>query len=253
MSEARLVDLDGPGNFRDLGGVATSDGGMVRTGRVFRSDSLSYLSRRDVGHLRDALGVRTVIDLRAGHEVEDYGHGPLEAHVRQLHMPIVDQTREPAQPTRKERKAAQFQTLDQIYAFMLDEYASRFAAVLAVIADAENQPVVFHCAAGKDRTGLVSALILGLCRVPDSVIVADFAFTESRMPTIVARHTAHADANDTRAEVAGQQYGAQAATMTIVLDAIRTEHGSIDDYVVQAGLSREAIAGLRAALVTPAP
>ena len=73
------------------------------------------------------------------------------------------------------------------------------------------------------------------------------------MPTIVARHTAHADANDTRAEVAGQQYGAQAATMTIVLDAIRTEHGSIDDYVVQAGLSREAIAGLRAALVTPAP
>ena len=252
MSESRLVDLDGPANFRDLGGVTTDDGGIVRTGRVFRSDSLSYLSGQDVERLRDELGVRTVIDLRAGHEVEDYGHGPLEAHVRQLHMPIVDQTREPALPTRKERKAAKFQTLDQIYAFMLEEYAARFAAVLGVIAEPENQPVVFHCAAGKDRTGLVSALILGLCRVPDAEIMSDFAFTESRMPTIVARHTAHAEANETHAEVAGQQYGAQAATMSTVLDGLRAEHGSIEAYVVKAGLPSDAVNRLRAELVTPA-
>jgi protein tyrosine/serine phosphatase len=249
----RIVELDGPGNFRDLGGVPTAGGGTVRTGRVFRSDSLSYLSQQDVEHLRDDLGVRTVIDLRAGHEVEDYGHGPLEAHVRQLHMPIVDQTREPALPSRKERKAAKFQTLDQIYAFMLEEYASRFAAVLEVIADAEQQPVVFHCAAGKDRTGLVSALVLALCDVPDASIVTDFAFTESRMPTIVARHTAHAEATETHAEVAGQQYGAQAATMSIVLDALRAEHGSVEAYVLQAGLPASAVTGLRESLITPAP
>jgi len=249
VSESRLVDLDGPANFRDLGGVATADGGVMRTGRVFRSDSLSYLSGTDVEHLRDELGVRTVIDLRAGHEVEDYGHGPLEAHVRQLHMPIVDQTREPVLPSRKERKAAKFQTLDQIYAFMLDEYAARFAAVLAVIAKPENQPVVFHCAAGKDRTGLTAALILGLCGVPDSSIVSDFAFTESRMPTIVARHTEHAEANETHAEVAGQQYGAQAATMVTVLDALRAEHGSVEAYALAAGLSGDAIEQLRAELV----
>ncbi len=252
MTVPRIVELDGPGNFRDLGGVLTEDGATVRTGRVFRSDSLSYLSRQDVEHLRDDLGVRTVIDLRARHEVEDYGHGPLEAHVRQLHMPIVDQTREPALPSRKARKAAKFQTLDQIYAFMLEEYASRFAAVLAVIADAEQQPVVFHCAAGKDRTGLVSALVLALCHVPDASIVTDFAFTESRMPTIVARHTAYAEANETHAEVAGQQYGAQAATMTIVLDALRAEHGSVEEYVIGAGLSAAAVARLRESLVTPA-
>jgi protein-tyrosine phosphatase len=252
VNESRLVDLDGPANFRDLGGVATEDGGVVRTGRVFRSDSLSYLSGQDVERLRDQLGVRTVIDLRAGHEVEDYGHGPLDVHVRQLHMPIVDQTREPALPPRKERKAWKFQTLDQIYTFMLDEYAVRFAAVLAVIAEPENQPVVFHCAAGKDRTGLVSALILGLCGVPDSAIVADFAFTESRMSTIVARHAAHAEANDTEAEVAGQVHGAQAATMSTVLDVLRAEHGSIEAYVVQAGLPTDLVDQLRAELVIPA-
>ena len=253
MTVPRIVDLDGPGNFRDLGGVSTESGGTVRTGLVFRSDSLSYLSEQDVLHLRDDLGVRTVIDLRAGHEVEDYGHGPLEAHVRQLHMPIVDQTREPAEPTRKERKAARFQTLDEIYMFMLEEYATRFAAVLEVIADAEQQPVVFHCAAGKDRTGLVSALILALCNVPDLTIARDFAVTESRMPTIVARHTAYAEEHETHAEVAGQQYGAQAVTMTVVLEGLRTQHGTIENYVVAAGLAPSAIEALRASLVTPAP
>ncbi len=253
MTTPRIVDLDGPGNFRDLGGVPTEDGGMVRTGRVFRSDSLSYLSERDVLHLRDDLGVRTVIDLRAGHEVEDYGHGPLEAHVTQLHMPIVDQTREPAAPTRKERKAARFQTLAEIYGFMLEEYAERFAAVLEVIAHVEHQPVVFHCAAGKDRTGLVSALTLSLCKVADATIVTDFAFTETRMPTIVARHAVHAEANETQAEVAGQQYGAQGVTMVGVLEALRAEHGSVENYVLAAGLSGAAIAGLRGSLVTPAP
>ncbi|MEP6625582.1 MAG: tyrosine-protein phosphatase [Acidimicrobiia bacterium] len=252
MTVPRIVELDGPGNFRDLGGVPTEAGGTVRTGRVYRSDSLSYLSEPDVLHLRDDLGVRTVIDLRAGHEVEDYGHGPLEEHVRQLHMPIVDQTREPALPTRKARKAAKFQTLDQIYGFMLEEYASRFAAVLEVIAAPGNQPVVFHCAAGKDRTGLVSALVLALCGVADAPIVSDFAFTESRMPTIVARHTAYAEAHETHAEVAGQQYGAQAATMAIVLDALRAEHGSVESFVLGAGLPLASVAALRDSLVIPA-
>jgi protein-tyrosine phosphatase len=202
--------------------------------------------------LRDEFGVRTVIDLRAGHEVEDYGHGPLETHVRQLHLPIVDQTREPGLPSRRERKAAKFQTLDDIYLFMLHEYADRFGAVLAVIANGENHPLVFHCAAGKDRTGLVSALVLGVCGVPDDAIVADFAFTETRMPTIIARHTARAEAADASAEVAGQQYGAQAATMATVLAAVRAEFGSLDAYVETTGLAAAAVSQLRTALVEPA-
>ncbi len=252
MTSDRLVDLEGPANFRDLGGHATDDGGVVRLGRLFRSDSLSQLSAGDVARLRDELGVRTVIDLRAGHEVEEYGHGPLAPHVRQLHLPIVDETREPPLPTRRERKAAKFLTLDEIYAFMLREYAERFGAVLAVIAEAENLPLVFHCAAGKDRTGLVSALVLGICGVPDDVIVTDFAFTESRMPTIIARHTERAEDRDQAVEVAGQQYGAQATTMATVLAAVRAEHSSIHGYVETTGLSQDAVAHMRAALVEPA-
>jgi protein tyrosine/serine phosphatase len=255
VSIEHLAELDGPANFRDLGGYRTTAGGVTRRGRLFRSDSLSYLSERDVAALRDELGVRTVIDLRAGHEVEQFGHGPLATHVRQLHLPIVDRTREPATTATTEapvRQGPRLDTLDQIYAFMLREYADRFAVVLRVIADGESHPLVFHCAAGKDRTGLVAALVLSLCGVPDESIVDDFAFTESRMPEIIARHTAWAERSAAEAEVAGQQYGAQAATMHAVLQSLRDEHGSVEDYVLAAGLTTDEIATLRAALVEPA-
>jgi protein-tyrosine phosphatase len=251
VSRQNLSELDGPANFRDLGGYATASGGVTRRGRLFRSDSLSYLSERDVAALRDELGVRTVIDLRAGHEVEEYGHGPLAEHVRQLHLPIVDQTREPPTPRRLIRRAPKFQTLDEIYGFMLREYASRFGTVLRVIADGDNHPLVFHCAAGKDRTGLVAALVLSLCGVPDDAIVTDFAFTESRMPEIIARHTARAEEAAGDAEVAGQQYGAQAATMHAVLESVRDEFASVDDYVRSTGVTAGEIEALRAALVQP--
>ncbi len=78
----RLVPLDGPANFRDIGGYETDHGRMVRTGRLFRADSLSYMSDADVLHVTEVLGLRTVVDLRASHEVERFTHGPLaELHV----------------------------------------------------------------------------------------------------------------------------------------------------------------------------
>lgn len=253
MTADRLVALQGPANFRDLGGHPTTAGHRVRRGRVYRSDSLSGLSAADVELLRQEIGIRTVIDLRAGHEVEDYGHGPLASHVRQLHLPIVDQTREPPLPTRRERKALKFQTLDEIYLFMLREYGDRFAAVVRVIADGDTHPIVFHCAAGKDRTGLTAALVLGLCGVPDDLIVADFAFTEARMPTIIARHHERAAGTEAAVEVAGQQYGAQALTMSTVLAALRDQYSSIEDYMKSVGLESSVIADLRATMVTADP
>jgi protein-tyrosine phosphatase len=245
------LDLDGPANFRDLGGYATLGGGRTRTGRVYRSDSLSYLSERDIALLRDAHGVRTVIDLRAGQEVADHGHGPLSAHVRQLHLPIVDETREPAQPPqprRMLRRPPTFLTLDQIYGSMLREYAERFASVLQAIAEPDAAPLVFHCAAGKDRTGLVAMLLLELAGVADELIVADFSLTESRMPEIIARHGERAELEDRLPEVAGQQYGAQPGTMHAVLAALRAEYGSVEAYVRAAGVDTAAIERIRALL-----
>lgn len=249
MTTPERLDLDGPANFRDLGGYPTADGGTTRRGRVFRSDSLSYLSERDLAQLRDERGVRTVIDLRAGHEVEEHGHGPLSEHVRQLHLPIVDSTREPPPPRRRLRRAPEFQTLDQIYGFMLREYADRFGAVLEAVAAPHAAPLVFHCAAGKDRTGLVAMLLLELAGVDDDTIVSDFSVTEARMPEIIARHGARADAQDRAPEVATQQYGAQPGAMHAVLVSLREEYGSVEAYVRSTGVSAAEIDRIRVLLL----
>jgi protein-tyrosine phosphatase len=170
--------------------------------------------------------------------------------VRQLHLPIVDQTRDPPAPRFRPRRVARFQTLEEIYVFMLDEYAARFGAVMRVVADPDQHPLVFHCAAGKDRTGIVAALVLSACGVDDVDIVADFAYTERRMPEIIARHVVRAERTDVPAEVASQQYGAQPVAMEATLAHLRDAYGSVEGYLVTAGLDDGAVARLRDALLT---
>lgn len=246
--EDRLVPLDGPANFRDLGGYRTTDGHTVRGGRVFRSDSLSFMTDGDVGHVLDVLGIRTVVDLRAGHEVDQFSHGPLEAHgVRFRHMPIIDETRGPIEPP--DGGPPRELGLDEVYLLMLERFGDRFAAVLRVIADPANHPVVFHCAAGKDRTGLVAALVLGLLGVPDDVIAADYALTAERMPVLLLRHRNRAAFQDGVVEVGGDRFSAEAAAMHSVLDALASRHGGVEAYVRALGVEPEALATLRASLL----
>lgn len=241
----RLVPLDGPANFRDLGGYETSHGRLVRTGRIYRSDSLSYMSDADVRHVTETLGLRTVVDLRAGAEVERFTHGPLESlTVRVAHVPIVDETRRPADAPRAETIA-----IDDLYLLMLDRFGHRFAAVLDLLSQPDSQPAVFHCAAGKDRTGLVAMLLLGLLGVAAEVIAADYALTDEQMPLLLERHLARADGDVARAEVGTQKYAVDEIAMRSVIDRIVAEHGSIEGYVLAQGLDRAAIHRLRDSLL----
>ena len=241
----RLVPLDGPANFRDLGGYETDHGRMVRTGRLYRSDSLSYMSDADVQHVTEVLGLRTVIDLRAGAEVERFTHGPLHSlTVRVAHVPIVDETRRPDDAGSHETIA-----IDDLYLLMLDRFGHRFAAVLDLLSQEDCQPAVFHCAAGKDRTGLVAMLVLGLLGVDPDIIAADYALTDERMPVLLERHRARAAGDGGVAEVGTQKYAVDEAAMRTVIARVIAEHGSIDQYVVAHGLKVEAIVRLRASLL----
>jgi protein-tyrosine phosphatase len=180
--------------------------------------------------------------------VDRFRHGPLEAEgVSFLHMPIVDETRRPPDAD-AEVPGVDAMTLERIYLMMLDRFADRFAAVLGVIADAGSHPLVFHCAAGKDRTGLVAALVLGLLDVHDDVIAADYALTAHVMPTLIERHRARATTGD-EPEVGQQMWAAEAPAMRAVLQDLRDRHGSIEGYVRAAGLGSAEIAALRAALL----
>jgi protein-tyrosine phosphatase len=243
----RLVPLDGPANFRDIGGYETDHGRMVRTGRLFRADSLSYMSDADVEHVTQVLGLRTVIDLRATHEVERFTHGPLaELQVRVAHVPIVDETRRP-EPA--EAANADTMAIDEIYLLMLGRFGHRFAAVLDLISQPDSQPAVFHCAAGKDRTGLVAMLVLGLLGVDRDIIAADYALTDERMPLLMERHLARADGDVALAEVGRQRWAIDAAAMRTVVDHLVDGHGSVEGYLLAHGLEAPAVGRLRDSLL----
>jgi protein-tyrosine phosphatase len=248
---SRRIELEGPANFRDIGGYENRDGETVRTGRVYRSDSLSYMTDSDVRHCVDVLDVHTVIDLRAGHEVDRFSHGPLEATgVRFLHRPVVDETRREHIVRDPGAPAPELMSPAAIYLMMTERFADRLTDVVRLIADPGNHPVVFHCAAGKDRTGIVAALVLGALGVDDDTIVDDYVVTAEHMPLLVERHRAVAAARGVGAEVGDPHFAAEAAAMRDLLVGIEARHGGVEGYLLAHGLEAEALASLRGTLLT---
>jgi protein-tyrosine phosphatase len=226
----RAIRLEGSFNFRDLGGLQTASGDMVRMGRLFRADSLSTLTDSDLEILAGKQ-LATVIDLRSQHELAEHGSTRLvDSGARHLHMPIHEGTQDPtAQRIIPE-------TLGELYVQMVDNASDRFVAIFQTIAQPENLPSVFHCAAGKDRTGVTAALILGLLGVPKHTIVADYAITDANMHTLI----------ETRAKagkpLATGQYPegymrAVPETMDGFLTVLEERWGSIEGFLDHMGVS----------------
>lgn len=238
MPGARLT---GYVNFRDLGGHVTPTG-PVRTGRVYRSDSLAHLDGPDVAHLVEERGITLVVDLRREHEVEASPLAALEtAGVRVVHVSLID----PAVPPLQTSDIVDG-TLADRYVSILDTSGSQFASVVRMIADAANHPMVFQCAAGKDRTGLVAAIVLGLIGVDDATITADYAASAAVIDLLLAR--LHARAPD-REPPGPRIMSAEAETMQTALDWMRRSHGSIQGYARAHGLSDTEIEALRSHLI----
>lgn len=157
----RWETLIGPANARDLGGYATVDGRVTRWGQLWRSDSLHCLDDAGVAELVRG-GVRTVLDLRNTHEAREF---PVRVgeHVRYVHMPL--------------RFGEPILSLGSLYRSMVDDYGEDLRAILGQLAEPGALPALFHCAVGKDRTGVVSALLLGVAGVPHATIAEDYALS----------------------------------------------------------------------------
>jgi protein-tyrosine phosphatase len=232
-------------NFRDLGGHATP-AGRVRSGRVYRSDSLAHVSDGDVEHLVGERGIRTVVDLRGTSEVDAYPNDPLRAAGATIHhVPLFD----PAGP-RPTGIVWEDATLADLYRLILGSAGPKFVEVLQLIAEPANQPLVFHCAAGKDRTGLIAAMVLSLLEVDDDVIVHDYARTDEAIELLASR------ARDRAAAVghapADRFMRAEPETMREVLASVRTDHGGFEAYVLAHGFTAGEVDLLRASMVEPA-
>jgi protein-tyrosine phosphatase len=240
----RRIELAGPVNFRDIGGYPTADGHSVRWRRVFRSDSLGPVTPADAARLTEELGLVSVIDLRATAEVERQGRGALvDAAVDYHHLPLF----EIVPGAQREWPAG----LHELYRGLLTDAAGQIAAVLRIIAEDESHPVVFHCVAGKDRTGVIAALLLGLLGVSDGDIVADYALTQEVMPLMLDRWRTSLTVPDSD-EFPAHILRAEAETMRRLLAILRQEYGSLEGYVRVGGLPDELVDALRAHLLEPA-
>lgn len=243
-TQPRWLALDGPVNFRDLGGYRSSDGRSVREGLVYRADSLHTMSDVDVDRIVREAGVSTVVDLRTAGEVELIGVGPIrDAGIRWHNVSIFDETQRGASGATADHALGR--TMAQEYLDMLEHTGRQFASVIEIVAKAER-PLVFHCAAGKDRTGLVAALLLDLLGVGDDDIAADYALTQRVMPTLQerfldrVRNPKFASLYGDRSQWEPRMNKAMASapeTIHEVLTRLRERHGAVEAWLLAGGLS----------------
>jgi protein-tyrosine phosphatase len=250
---SRRIVLDGPANLRDLGGYRARER-TVRKGLVFRSDGLDTVSDRDLDVLVHDLGITTVIDLRTQDELAGRGSNPMAAlGVVVHHVPIIDRLQQIFSST----GAADF-SITQLYQVMVTDSGPRFAAALQLLAHAPS-PILFHCAAGKDRTGILAALLLALLTVTDDDIASDYA--QSAAIAGILRERMRARAADPRYRelaasvgdmqtLADEMLSARPETIIGVLDQVRSTHGTVSAWARSHGLGDDDIDRLRGRFLT---
>jgi protein-tyrosine phosphatase len=241
----RVIALEGAVNFRDLGGYAAAGGRRTRWRTLFRADGLGELTEADLSMFR-TLGIRTVIDLRSGSELER-GRFDVDAHpVAFHHFPFIQELPDAQEFERRPG------LLGSQYQEILRDAGSQILAALEVLATAGALPAVFHCTAGKDRTGVLSALVLSLLGVDEPTVVADYALSGAAMLRLRAKIVAkYPDIRET-IESIDEAFSAEPAQMEQLLDHLRELYGSADSYVEGLGAGPGLVEGLRAALLEPA-
>jgi len=256
LREGRVVPLERVPNFRDFGGYPTVDGRYVRRGLLYRSGALADLSEQDVAVLRK-LGIKLICDLRTDLEAQEAPDVPLEG-VTLWRLPVIQQEESAV-------KARTFlfdrhrldQVMIQTYQSFVRDKAPIFGAAIVRFADPANLPAVFHCSAGKDRTGILAALLLGALGVSDELIIADYtlsnlyyrAFRKSLEPQAHRLRALRLSLDDLQPMLVSDPAYLEAA-----LKAIRDECGSVERYLIEkAGVSAETLAKLREIFLSPSP
>jgi protein-tyrosine phosphatase len=237
-------------NVRDLGGLPTEDGRRTRASTVVRSDNVRTLTDAGWRALADH-GVTRIVDLRWPEELAE--DQPRDVDIEVMHVSVLGETYDAEYVAELD---AHLDSVDDVadhyawsYVDFLERYRDRFGLAIAAIADAKGG-VVVHCMGGKDRTGLVSALLLRLVGVDRETIGADYALSAANLAPATA-DLIEAAADDAERRKRQKLAGTPAAGMIRVLAEIEARYGDVASYLLAAGLSEAQVARLRERLVAP--
>jgi len=234
-NHSREIKFESINNFRDLGGYRTIDGHTVSWRKLFRSGDITGATPEDLRKLREQFGLVSVVNLRSDIEINRSGLGLIpDSGIRFYHVSLIPDVGD------KNARTERYRDLNNMGEFFVrmahrEQFGRRLVQALETIADPANHPLIFHCSEGKDRTGIVAAMVLRLLGVADEDIVGDYClsapFFEERFKRMK---------NDP--QFAQDSYGLpdffwQVApdSMKLLLDTLDAEYGSAGQYLEMHG------------------
>jgi protein-tyrosine phosphatase len=238
LAEGRRIELAGVFNFRDVGGYPALGGRTVRWRTLLRSDALHRIEPAGSAFLGE-LELRTILDLRTQMETElaPSALDGLPARVAHISLLSGDLAALPLE-------------LDAIYRFIIDECGDTIAEAVKVLAGADAVPALVHCSAGKDRTGIVVALVLAVLGVPDEVIAADYGLSASYLDAGQTPAIGQLQASTgLGADLTKPLLSSPPELILEVLARVRQTAGSVNAYLLDRGLTAADLARLSAALL----
>jgi protein-tyrosine phosphatase len=256
QNSTRHIELDGQANFRDLGGYETEDGRTVKRGEVYRSGRLSKLTDEDVAWLQD-LGIRTVVNLLTEEDIEVYGRDRVPDGVQEIPLPIdSDAATELANRANAALKSGDFSLIPpelnlEIHRLLVHDGQEQYSALLALIADPQNRPLVFHCSHGVHRTGTGAAILLSALGVPWETVRADYLLSNQYRQEEVQKRLGQLQ------QMATQKRGIpledvdmdnmkafliqDGSYIDATLDEIVEAYGSTDNYLIELGVDVDSL------------
>ncbi|MBA4810785.1 MAG: tyrosine-protein phosphatase [Acidimicrobiales bacterium] len=229
---------DGCLNFRDLGGCRTKAGQLIRPGRLFRSDSLHRLLESDIENTINSRGIKRAFDLRSDIERLTCPIPEYASMVKVQPMPIIDQTMQ-APFARSE-----VHSISDGYKLVLEESGTQLIETVRAL-NSEESPAIIFCTAGKDRTGILSALILGILGVSDEQIVEDYALTKKVIVQIRRKIAEETPERIERwADLPVDVLSADRDNMVGLIDFVNSHWGGFRELAIENGLENVEIESL---------
>jgi protein-tyrosine phosphatase len=234
MSEKhpRNINFEGILNFRDLGGYKARGGKTIAWRRVYRSGEMHHMTGRDTVRLKEGIKLNSIIDLRSVHTIQNLGVESFnELGAKYYNIPLTIISKDDIE--NKQDPLWKYKNSREIYYHLLrlQQYGQKIIEALEVIARPENYPLVLHCNAGKDRSGILAAVLFSALGVADEDIIADYALTDQSMKAFIDRWNNDPETAEVHKNLPEYHLKAMPESMVLFLAALKKEYGSTEGYL----------------------